>query len=670
MSRLPVLLGLVCLLLGLAAWPVKAALELTLTISESGQANLTGPAQLEVVVGELIPVDLLLVNHSSSSVAVKPAACEPAGFELLGEPLQAPALTSTEAGLFLQDLNPLPHTAILRFEAASRAVEVAFQVTVSQPVKGPLFGATTRGLAYSPGFVDVEGNPWPADAAPKAGLIFKGYVPLSEAELAGQIALLERRRELPINLYLAELAAGWADVEPLQGQFYWERAEATVSLLTEKAGALSWLLLEYPPAWTSEIPNPDGTTGFITLSNEELAKAYQEYLDKLIQKMGSKVAGLMIARSPEQLWLPLFYEVNKLENPGYPALPKEHSLFFANLMGLLRRQLPAGQTPEIVAPAFGPAFWQELIALGASGKFDIAGHRVCPGEKLTGKFTPTAPPLPDPAGAEGCGYWRLYDEAADQSRFVQFWAARMGEKPWAVTELYGGFAGDTAAEALAGLRCCTILAHQGAQAIILGSTAAPDWPEGSASRLAFSRLTRALTGATPVIRPDTPQSGGAYFWCAWKTFTRGPEDLLTLWSNDSKPRTIQLVLTPEADIGSVRLERFSPVGQFYREELTGPRSGVLSIELPPLGFVILRATPAVPGLAWLERIEAFSEEEQAILRNLDQVWAATQRPEASPELAELGLRGLADVGSLLDTGRNDKAQNLLEILLKETSAQP
>mgnify|MGYP001012000078 CR=1 FL=1 len=237
MSRRPALIGLVCLLLGFSAWPVKAALELTLTISESGQAILTGPAQLDVVVGELIPINLMLVNNSSSSVAVKPAPCEPAGFELIGEPQQAPALTSTQAGLFLQDLNPLPHTAILRFEAASRTVEVTLQVAVSQPAKGPLFGATTRGLAYVPGFVDVDGNPWPADATPKAGLIFKGYVPLSEAELAQQIALLEGRRELPISLYLAELTAGWADVEPLQGQFYWQRAEATISLLSEKAGA-------------------------------------------------------------------------------------------------------------------------------------------------------------------------------------------------------------------------------------------------------------------------------------------------------------------------------------------------------------------------------------------------------------------------------------------------
>jgi len=512
-----------------------------------------------------------------------------------------------------------------------------------------------------------------ASAGPaKANHRRPGYEALPASEAQAQLARLEKRQELPISIYLAEFTAGWADVEPVEGKYYWEKGDATLEALRNpKAGdALACLLLEYVPAWTRHYANPDGTYGFISLSNETLSNSFQTYLDKLTQRYSGKITALQLARSPERLWIPLWYDANHLEQPTVKEVAQKHSLFFANLMALLKRAAKTQtQAPELISPAFGPTFWQALLDKGAGDKFDWLGQYLCPGEKLTGRFTPEAPPLPPVDGSEGCGFWRKYDAACDQSRFVSFFAKALPGKPWACTELHGGFLNDKVNEALAGLRSFTLLAHQGARAVIMGSEVKPDWPDGSPSRLAFKRITRALTGASGVDLPGQPRLGGNYFFVAYKGFTRSGEDVLCLWSNSASTREVTLHVKPGARLGPITCERFAPYGTFYSKTTLQPKEDELKLELSPLTFFILRLVPEQAQFAWLAGVEAYTPQEQALLKRLDVLAQKGAAPDLSAEQRQTLTQGLAQAGELLDANRLDKAEKLVKILEKEFASE-
>jgi len=224
--------------------------------------------------------------------------------------------------------------------------------------------------------------------------------------------------------------------------------------------------------------------------------------------------------------------------------------------------------------------------------------------------------------------WRSFDEAADSSSLIRLLDRYNVKASLHCTE-FAGFKlpqiaspEEETAAAIGILRNGCILAHQGFVEMIC--TELYDYDKKVLSYLvrskdqhktrgylAYQKLIAALTGAEPYEVRQIAQSkilDCDYSGLVVKGFRRGSEDILCIWNNDSRQRTIRFELREQAqssETGFWEHIRFSARRSFFSETVSGAEkaaSGKIEIPVAPLDFHIVSCVTENPGFDWLDDV--------------------------------------------------------------------
>jgi len=279
--------------------------------------------------------------------------------------------------------------------------------------------------------------------------------------------------------------------------------------------------------------------------------------------------------------------------------------------------------PGSVFPDFARNVYSRLLASGMARYVDgFCIHSYPAG------FPGRAPRLRDAKA------WIELDRAADTGKLHELLRRHDVRLPLYSTE-FGGFqlprkAGkkDETAAALALLRNACILAHQGFRLVTYFELY--DWDKDAQTYLvrydggrrtrgftAYQKLILALTGATgsEVRRiPGARILDADYEGLVVKAFRRGPEDILCLWNNAGKPRTVRLrSKAPRAgDAPLWEHVRFGAKKAFLKERTWGidaAGAGDVELTLAPRDFQILSRTSSRPGFEWLAGFDVVASKE-------------------------------------------------------------
>ncbi len=615
-------------LFGLALFPTESPGEdapctVVLAIEDGVPAVRSAPRSLDMVTGWKYPCTLEVVNEDETEIQVT--------FRVEGRT----RLIANQTGLaiqaneklaipvLLQTLSPDAHRFELVVTCGQREARAPIDVVTRLERDRVAFGMVEH-FEYQ-GSIDSarragpppKGPKKPPQKDPKEKDV--SHLTVAPDREAGERVLADMRvlQDAGCQVFRADLS--WRIIEYEEGTFRWDRADWIVRSLRSPEGGGCRLVAQigYQPTWLP-VDFPRTEAGL---------KAWSRWVEAVVTRYAKDVDAWEIWNEPEVFW---FRPGKDIARAG-KSTPEEKKLIedYAEMIltvvrtatGIIRKADPDAMilSPGFVDPlpgsdAFVNALHREVLDRGILEQVDAFCYHNYPLGFPSGKV-----PLSDPEA------WRAFDRSADSRDLIDLLESH-GGKPLYCTE-FGGYRLPAATEgpeetpaALATLRNGCILAHQGYRGIAYFELF--DWG-GATTYLvrhadahrtrgfeAFRRLSEALTGSVPRESPRIPLSrirDCDYDGLVVKAFSRGSEDILCIWNNDTRRHT--LGLRPQAppqranEVCFWEHARFALKGEFVTEEklVIEDRSAEdLEVAVEPFEFHIFSRLGPRPEFGWLE----------------------------------------------------------------------
>lgn len=609
---------------------------------EGGAAEaVSAPSSLDLTMGWRHPCVLEVENRDAVRREVTLEATLPVRIVLPEARIVLEPNQTRAVPFLLQTLTLEEHEARLAVGAAGQECTVRVRINPRADPAGVRFGVLDHferegpitAMLKQPGGAGKPPKPKPGgEAAPPGTEKDLSQLTVAPTEAVGERVLDAMRQIQDLGCQTFRMDMSWRIVEQTPGVFAWDRNDWMTNALRSPQGAGCRIVSQigYQPQW---LPRDFPTT-------RKGRQAYSRWVENVVSRYADRVDTWEIWNEPLLFWLRHpDHKPDKREPPTKPlsaqeteALADSYARMILEIIStaskIIRQRDPEAtilspgfadflNAPGPVFPEFARLVHTRLLSGGMAKHVDgFCIHSYPAG------YPGKAPRLDDPQP------WRKFDQAADTGRLMQMLTQHNVRLPLYCTE-FGGFqlsrkasVEDETAAALALLRNGCILAHQGFRLVTYYELY--DWDEKSLTYLVqdkdrrrtrgystYQRLIAALAGAAPCEVPQIPQTrvyDSDYSGLVIKSFRRGSEDILCLWSNAATSCTVQLRTKPPAAGDAPILEhvRFSPEGDFLTEKAWGGGdAGSRDVELTvaPLEFHILSRTSSVHGFDWLVKAD-------------------------------------------------------------------
>lgn len=539
--------------------PAAPAGDLPLVSAQPGSATLqahVGPVEVSVPAtvdprqGHLAPLSLVLRNRSRRPCEIGLCLRGPDGAEMDACTVALPARDQRTETLALRSLQALPHQVVVEVRCGRRRLGLAVDVTPHSAF--PVFGVVEHFDRRPPGPVRA----------------------------ARDVALLP---ELPCSAY--RIDCGWAYVEPRRGEAYdFARTDAYMSLVRDAGRSPVLMMLGYQPGWAGAFSDP---------TDEALMASHRAAIRAIVQRYADEVDYWEAWNEPSGFWFGAAGADWLGKGPAMLLAVQKTVWEAVRELDPTARVLTPGFIPDALRP--GTTEWkviEKLYALGFDSYFDAMSVHIYPRSALP----PATPYSVDGLPTCDVERWRRFDADVSMAALADL-MVRLGQpKPIWVTEFGGLDPTDERRQALACLRMIGIMASQrleGAQYYEL-----LDYPhDAHPPRLnlartrdlhrtpgfaAYQDAIAALTGAQPApatLRVSAPQD------IETRTFARGAERIVLLWSNASTPQPVHIDWGEE--VVAMQTVSWNPARSPMRTVTPGPAGPSLEARVEPLEFMLL-----------------------------------------------------------------------------------
>jgi len=412
-------------------------------------------------------------------------------------------------------------------------------------------------------------------------------------------------RSGPCSIY--RLPGDWDFLELDRDRYVWGYIDANIQDIRQLTGSIPVLYLGYQPWWVKETRNPNGTSGFKDVRNQDLINKYRQYIRQIGSHTGQDVHWFELWNEPIIYW---FYDENTV--PPGPQYVSEYGDMLRTIISVSAQELrEAVPNCWVISPGFVdqdmfPSEWTMLKYLMDHRTLDQL-------DALCVHKYPFGVDVMPPPGKSSLS-WVELDAITDETPLLRELQKRGKDNmPLWCTEL-GGMMTDRLS-GLAYLRMGTILAHQGFDG--LHFTSQP---------VTLNLLQEAITGAEPVEWGPCRKTNSNHSGVVMKTFTRGPEDIVVLWNNSDETQSVRFVPTESQN------PRRLLMIQEISEPLGGPSQRSIAYNNDDLGRFFGRSITLgrlewkafliVPeggaGFHWLSKVEGVGVDPQ--LESIEQMW--------------------------------------------------
>lgn len=439
-----------------------------------------------------------------------------------GRQISIPPQDSTSVGWMLRTLEVMPFFANLNLaingEKSTHRIHVEPEVDPRKPLLGtgspkPGFGRYNRirlGGKGKPPLDDLKKHP-------------ERYRPIGFEAVSSKLQDEVRMYYLSLQSQpykINRIQGDWDYLELDKDKYSWDFIDANIQDALQLAKTFPVLQISYQPWWVETTRNPNGSIGFRDPRNKGLLEKYRQYVCHIAEHTKGKVWMFELWNEPIIYW---FYP-EPIPVPSGPQYVSEYGEMLKTVINISAEVLRRERSDSwIISPGFVDldavaSAWSMLEYLLDEGTLDRV-DALCVHKYPLG--LDAKPPM-----GKSFRSWIEMDYWIDESPLLQLLKEKgKQDMPLWSTEA-GGFGGERL-DGLANLHVGSIMAHQGFAGLHFTSTP-----------VSLNLLAEAVTGATPVDWGPCTKINSDYSGIVVKTFTRGPEDIIILWNNSDKTRSV------------------------------------------------------------------------------------------------------------------------------------